>query len=402
MKNVKMKIIVLALTSITNVSISCAQEEMTLPVVSSPLGLHEGTQRELTPSQLAELIPWAKDSKIFITDLIDQASSLPMEQKLELLIEGAKQVISESAPKNSELLMRYSLNRALVVVSMLDQELDSASVGAIDAKSRVMLESLKMSVKYYESDMRTLSSKAPIPFAQFGIEYFQFLTELNKSIFDASAQYNVQRLAFEFLQWDLYRDLNNTSHAPKIVKINNSLKMFPKKKMPDGHAINNIRQMRKTIEQLGLKTQVEIMNSQNESLFSTKTGEESVNKRNYKFINYNDTPGGYLGGCYQVANNGVIMYEQGLVSSSLCGSRSYKYYDYNSTPGKNPGGCYQKSHDGKTMWEQGVVSFSNCGSSNYRYVNYEQTPGIRPGGCYQISNNGITMWEQGIVSGKCN
>lgn len=144
-----------------------AAEEITLPVITKPAILDEGTQRVLSPDQIAELLPWAKDSKLFLTDALN------------------------------------------------------------------------------DLDMTIISKKGAAPFKDFGVEYFNFLTNLNNSIFDASAQYNIQRTALEFLQWDLYRDLNNKSFAPQIVKINNNLKFFPVRKMRDTESIALIRQMKK-------------------------------------------------------------------------------------------------------------------------------------------------------------
>jgi hypothetical protein len=84
-----------------------------------------------------------------------------------------------------------------------------------------------MAIAYYDTDMANLKTPAKqSSFITFGMEYFAFLTELNKSIFDASAQYLIERTALEWFQWDLYRDLNNKMYAPQIVKINNSLKTF--------------------------------------------------------------------------------------------------------------------------------------------------------------------------------
>jgi hypothetical protein len=107
-----------------------------------------------------------------------------------------------------------------------------------------------MALKYYDTDKAILAKKTTAPFVIFGLDYFSFLTELNKSIFDASAQYAVERTSLEWLQWDLYRDLNNAAYAPQIVKINNSLKIFPNKKLTDAQSIASIRQMKAVAQQL--------------------------------------------------------------------------------------------------------------------------------------------------------
>jgi hypothetical protein len=46
-------------------------DEVNLPVVKKPAILNEGTQSTLSADQIAELMPWAKDTKFFLVDLLD-------------------------------------------------------------------------------------------------------------------------------------------------------------------------------------------------------------------------------------------------------------------------------------------------------------------------------------------
>lgn len=248
----KTTLAVIALTSFLSNGMLKA-EEITLPVINKPAILEEGTQRNLTQSQIAELLPWAKNSKIFLNDLLDNTQGLSAGDQIERLVEGVSSAVNESAPKNSELLMRYALNRSIVLIGILDKEMDASAVGSADVKLRVLKASIRMALKYYETDMAMLTKKSVAPYVVFGLDYFEFLNELNKSIFDASAQYSIQRTSLEWLQWDLYRDLNNAIYAPQIVKINNGLKTFPVRKLTDAQSIAYIRQMKALSAQL--KTQ---------------------------------------------------------------------------------------------------------------------------------------------------
>lgn len=238
-------LLVLALSSVVKA------EEIKIPLIKSPQALEEGTQRELSPAQVAELLPWAKDSKVFLKDLLDNVQALSTTDKIDRLLDGVKTVVGESAPKNSELLMRYTLNRGLVISDIITRETSETTVGVTDLKLRILRASIKLAIKYYDADMASMTSKTPTPFIVYGSDYFEFLTDLNKSIFDASAQYAIQRTALEWLQWDLYRDINNTSYASWIVKINNSLKTFPNKRLGDAQSIAYIRQMKTTIAGFG-------------------------------------------------------------------------------------------------------------------------------------------------------
>lgn len=226
-------------------------EDITLPLIQKPEVLEEGVQRTLTAEQIADLLPWAKDSKNFLNDMLDNIQGLSAEDKIDRLIEGIKTVVNESAPKNSELLMRYTLNRALAINEIINRETSKDVVGTADIKIRVLILSVKMAIKYYDIDMQTLTKRTAAPFMTFGLDYFQFLNNINKSIFDASAEYKIQRTSLEWLQWDLYRDLNNAKFAPQIVKINNSLKLLPVSKLSDAQSISYVRQMKKISEQLG-------------------------------------------------------------------------------------------------------------------------------------------------------
>lgn len=354
-------------------------EELILPTISSPSFLDEGTQRELSMAQIAELLPWAKDSKMFLVDLIDNAQSLPMEQRLERLLEGVEQVVKESQSKKSELVMRYSLNRSLVLYKILDQEMDSQVVGSIDIKVRVLMQSIKLAISYYDTDVLNLSKKTTLPFAQFGLEYFGFLHELNKSIFDASAQYNIQRTALEFLQWDLYRDLNNISYAPQIIKINNALKIFPQKKMSDAYSINYIRQMKKVVEQLSLPKASLSNTSAAEvtNIFSKK--EEGVapvtsriNRKNFKT---------YDGDCYAADKEGRILWDAGKLDWKSCHGGDYAPYD---------GKCYAVDFNSSNkLWGAGVMPWKLCHSGSYK--SYD-------GACYPTDKSNNILWSAGKTS----
>ena len=246
MKAIQLKKVTTTMALIMSLGFSTVihAEDIVIPVISKPVALQEGIQRDLTAAQIEELLPWAKDSKVFLNDILESLQNISSADKVDRMIEGIKQVVGESSPKNSELLMRYTLNRALVLNEILTKEMGQEVVGTIDVKIRILTSSIKMAIKNYDSDMNTLQKKASMPFAAYGVEYFTFLYELNKSVFDASAQFNIHRTALEWLQWDLYRDLNNTGYAAAIVKINNNLKLLPVSSTSDAQAISFIRQMK--------------------------------------------------------------------------------------------------------------------------------------------------------------
>lgn len=242
MKNIK-TIMMISLLSLINMNISVAQE-INLPVISKPSVLDEGVQRELSDEQIAEISPWANDSKVYLIDLKDSLDGLSSADKLQRLVDGIKSIVGESSPKNSELFMRYILNRALVLNDLLGKEISAKQFGLKDIKLRVLLSSIDLAVKYYNVDMQVLSKKTKAPFVSFGVSYYYFLNSINNSILDASAQYAIAKTSLEWLQWDLYRDLNNKKYASQIVKINNSLKTLPATVSTDKQALILVRQMK--------------------------------------------------------------------------------------------------------------------------------------------------------------
>lgn len=247
MKTVNLKSIAMAFALVSTMglaSLVCA-EDIALPIISRPAILDEGTQKDLTADQIAELLPWANNSKKKLEELKENIQNLSAVEKVDALVEGIKTIVNESSVKNAELLMKYSLNRSLVINKILTKELNPQDIGTSDVKLRALKLSIEMALVYYSIDVENLNSKTKTQFAKFGIQYFDFLNEVNKSIFNASAQYKIQRTALEWLQWDLYRDLNNTKYAPQIVKINSNLKDLPNKKLSDVESIALIRKIKK-------------------------------------------------------------------------------------------------------------------------------------------------------------
>jgi hypothetical protein len=234
-------------------SLKSQAEDIIIPLIFKPSILEEGTSRNLSDAQIEELLPWAKDSKVFLVELLDSIDDLNIASKNEKLLAGIKTVVSESAPVSSELLMRYTLNRGLAIYDILNKETNKDAIGVADVKLRVLNSTIAMAIKYYDVDVDSLSQKSKITFADFGKDYYNFLAELNKSIFDASAQYAIQRTTLEWLQWDLYRDSNNTKYAARIVKINNALKKFPAQRVSDLQSIAYLKDMRKLAVELKFK-----------------------------------------------------------------------------------------------------------------------------------------------------
>lgn len=348
-------------------------EDLDLPVINKPDFLNEGVQRVLTEAQITELLPWAKDSKLFLHDLTLNIQGLPISDKIEHLIDGIKQVVGESAPKNSELLMRYVLNRGLVLNEIISHEIDINNVGYSDVKLRVLMSSVNMAIKYYDIDVAELDKLEVRPFAIFASDYFEFLSDLNKSVFDASAQYKIERITMEWLQWDLYRDLNNVKYAPLIVKINNSMKFFPNTKITDRQSIILIRQMKSVLAKIKESDQFVKIDNMRPEVIKKKKEEKEKKEIERREAERKEK-------------------ERQKIEDEIRRKRSYSY---NHKSYYHQEGCYNMTEDGTVLWNNGIVDNSNCESQNYEYISWSYYHSV---GCFQKSLNDKIMWSKGAVS----
>ena len=245
-----LKIILLGL--IINLNTMVKADDFFLPEISAPIeNILEGIETKLTLEDIAEILPWAKNSKSRLDDLLENTEANFSKDSLErILVSGIQKIVNSSGPKHTELLMRYVLNRAIKIHEILVNETNTKEIGVLDQRIRFLVQSIELAKYYYKSDLDFLNQGRenfrPLNFAYFGIRYSHFLGELSKSLFDASAQYQIERLNLGFLQWDLYRDLENKKYAPVINKIYNQLDVLPvESPSNDQSSVSFIRKIKK-------------------------------------------------------------------------------------------------------------------------------------------------------------
>lgn len=215
--------------------------------VAPPSSFDEGVQTGLSDAQLQGLLPWATNSKFTLEDLVDLAKRTNPTDAKNILINGIRDVVLASAPRQTELLMRYSLNRALKIIKELEDK------SSIDTQLSVLHASVEIAIRYYNSDLEFLQSTIshpeagpkPQPYTLFGLEYVQLLMGLDKNIFNAAAQYNISIMALGLFQWDLYRDETRAAYAPAIWKLNALLKKLPPRAgKNDQQVIQDLRELK--------------------------------------------------------------------------------------------------------------------------------------------------------------
>ncbi len=237
-----------------------------LPAVQSPAGFDEGTESSLNAIQMSEILPWAESSKETLNDLLETTSSFSYREAKETMIRGIQDVVLASAPKRTELLTRYVLNRALKTHALIEREVDTTQPGVVDLQVRFLRNSIQMALKYFVSDVAYLNGRfvekkadlTSMPYAEFGLDYAQFLMQLDQSVLDASAQYAIAIQALGLLEWDLYRDSDRLLYAPVISKIDRFLKLAPA--LAGASDVDSIRWLRKVkkVYQDSLKTLISL------------------------------------------------------------------------------------------------------------------------------------------------
>lgn len=220
--------------------------EINFEVKAPFVELEERMQMELTDEFVDSLRPFARNLGRRLNSLLDRAAELNKADAEDYLVRALTQMVYESDIKIDEMLSREVLERAILIHRVLEAETDSNDFGVIDMRIRLLTRAIEMARdKYSNQDMNFFDTKSEISYAAFGKEYIVYLAGLNKSVFDASAQYQLQKLALKFYQYDLARDVNYESHATDIVEIHDSLPAFPDEVSGDRASIQYIRSLRK-------------------------------------------------------------------------------------------------------------------------------------------------------------
>ena len=216
--------------------------------VYPPQGFDEGTQTALSQEQLDAIKPWANDSKLALEDLLDMAAhSGSLEDQKDILVRGIQKTVLESAPRKTELLLRYTLNRALKVA----HELEGNS--KVDTQVRVLRAAMMMALSYYNSDLEFLNGQVLhkevdlkiLPYGSYAIEFSRLLMSLDSSVFNAAAQYRIAIMALGLFQWDLYRDTRRFEYAPAITRVNALLQTMPTQpSKSDSELLDDLRKLK--------------------------------------------------------------------------------------------------------------------------------------------------------------
>ncbi|EQC45814.1 hypothetical protein M899_1362 [Bacteriovorax sp. BSW11_IV] len=266
------------LSVIFNISVTHAEEDISTPTSV----LNEGLETQLTDEQIESILPWANNSKIYIEDLISLIKSMTFEQALMELERGYTDVVLSSAPDNAQVLLRFSLNRALEYSKILSAEVEKDAVGIVDIKTRFLKVAADLALEHFQSDILLLEKKTDnivdlkFKYAIFGISFADKFLHVARSIVDASAQHRIYLTTLKFLQLDLYRDLDRNRFAVEIRKIQNLVRTLElSKPSSDFDIVDDVRQMKSLIKSLRLSNLLTELNDEKARIL-----QEIVTQRN--------------------------------------------------------------------------------------------------------------------------
>lgn len=220
-------ILLLSLTA--TLSFAAFAQTIELPRVNVPQELSsgefaEGTITRLTAAEVAEFRPWAQNARNTLNRALTQAQSLPLRQRLPHIERAARNVVSRSGSRQYQMLMRFALNRGLLLVDELERNIDMNQIGSQENALDLILRSITVALSFYESDL-TFQERAQegddaiiIPHARFATAFMQGMYPGVVNVLDATAQYRLLYKLIEMVNWDLSRDAHAARYAESIVE----------------------------------------------------------------------------------------------------------------------------------------------------------------------------------------
>ena len=176
----------------------------TLPKITPPKGFEVEYERVTKPdsssSEFDDLISLAKNEKEDLEELLRNVEKLNKKKKLKKLTLGVKSIIEMYGHKTSSLLMRTILFRTHRMVLSLPTNKEF-----LNLKLNLMTNGIKLSLEHFNEDQK---DQIP-PHAKMGFDFYKSFLEFVKRTNNLSLKYQMRRLLFDLLRWDLYLDEKN-------------------------------------------------------------------------------------------------------------------------------------------------------------------------------------------------
>lgn len=253
---------------------SLASSPYNLPQVSAPRELveadsefREGTVTKLTAKDVERFIPWAQNAENILTKALEDSNNMGLPDRVTYLQQKIQSVVRSSGTKSYQTLMRFSLNRGLLLIKELLNETVPTQPGVYENAVDIMDNTIKIALKFYQSDLTFQNSiqdgAQTVVYSQadFGINFFNAVYKSVISVADASAQFRLLYKAYEMLNWDLARDENALEYSEEIERIFYVINpMDEHSSQDDTFNIKRVRELNR-LNDLELKTKLASINN---------------------------------------------------------------------------------------------------------------------------------------------
>ncbi len=201
--------------------------------------VREGTRVLLSPSEIADLRVWVENAKHDLDLLQDDNRRGTLEERRIRIVRDFEAIVGRSGRKENEILMRYTLNRALEVDELVGahpapSELQSL-VAFLDSTVVLSKGFYTDDIKYLEAIGRGASPELQTPMPVFAYQYAEMILRFSRTFLRPELEYSLTFNALGWLANDLNSDRNllRINFAETITRIARLQKRFPQQ--PQGH-----------------------------------------------------------------------------------------------------------------------------------------------------------------------
>ncbi len=193
----------------------------------------EGTKVTLSPGEVADLRQWVENAKHELGILEDETRRGRLEQRRERYVREFAAIVSRSASKENELLMRYVLNRALFVDELIGRDPAPSELQSLVA---FLDSTIDLAKKFYADDQRYLdaigrgqSANFETPMPVFAYRYADLILRFSRTFIRPAFEYQITFAALGWLANDLNspRNLDRIRFSEAITRISRLQSRFP-------------------------------------------------------------------------------------------------------------------------------------------------------------------------------
>lgn len=131
-----------------------AKDSISLPDVRAPRELVEadsefveGTITRLNKKDVEQFLPWAQNAQNVLNKALIDISSMPVDEQVRYLEVVIKSVVRNSGSKNYQLFMRFSLNRGLLLVKELLNEVSIKDPSILENALDIQIKSIRVALR---------------------------------------------------------------------------------------------------------------------------------------------------------------------------------------------------------------------------------------------------------------